>query len=552
MDSGLVYAKTPIGDEAVRQSTRVVQRNLRLVLVQIDGKTTVGELGNKIGNQRLVESAIKELEEGGFIVPSAQAAAVWEMDRHVAAHREQVSAISQFSSFGASSVLPDTSLVPHSRSSQFSSFGKPILPAERQPAVLEAPSAEEAPPAFRQQRAGISGSMLLKLALVLVLAVALGLVFFPYDGQKERLAASMTRLLGTPVKVDAFALRLLPKPHWEAAGVRIGDSITVGRLGLASPLSIAFGGVNGVEALTLGDVVATPAQLLSLPLLQGNLPLPALKQIFIENLAVRTDSGLPLGAFNGQLNLAGGVLRDGQLENPDRSLQLRLSANGGALDIALEGRGWKPFPSSLLSLDGLQAKATLHADRVDVENIDTIFLGGIMKGRGSLSWASAGLQLDGTANLARFSLRQVAAAFVPKLSAEGEVNGALRLTARGTDWDALWSAIAVTADVEVLRGTMSGVDLGEAARRGAGAAVRAGSTRFDRLTARLDINANRTQFSNLMLDAGLVSASGQGRGAAGGEIDANLVSTVRTSVSTLRTPLKVEGKLPVLTVTAGR
>ena len=50
MNSSLVYAKTPIGDEAVRQSTRVVQRNLRMVLVQIDGKLTVGELGDKIGN----------------------------------------------------------------------------------------------------------------------------------------------------------------------------------------------------------------------------------------------------------------------------------------------------------------------------------------------------------------------------------------------------------------------------------------------------------------------------------------------------------------------
>lgn len=38
MDPKLVFAKTPIGDEAVRQSTRVVQRNLRMVLVQVDGK----------------------------------------------------------------------------------------------------------------------------------------------------------------------------------------------------------------------------------------------------------------------------------------------------------------------------------------------------------------------------------------------------------------------------------------------------------------------------------------------------------------------------------
>ena len=57
MDSNLVFAKTPTGDEAVRQSTRVVQRNLRMVLVQVDGKMTVEDLTAKIGNPRLDQSA---------------------------------------------------------------------------------------------------------------------------------------------------------------------------------------------------------------------------------------------------------------------------------------------------------------------------------------------------------------------------------------------------------------------------------------------------------------------------------------------------------------
>ena len=52
----MLYEVITIGDEAVRQSTRVVQRNLRMVLVQVDGKLTVAELSEKIGNARLVES----------------------------------------------------------------------------------------------------------------------------------------------------------------------------------------------------------------------------------------------------------------------------------------------------------------------------------------------------------------------------------------------------------------------------------------------------------------------------------------------------------------
>ena len=78
MDKFLVYVKTPIGDEAVRQSTHVVKRNLRMVLVQVDGKLSVAELSTKIGNRQLVEAALRELESDGFIAPTMEGVSVWE------------------------------------------------------------------------------------------------------------------------------------------------------------------------------------------------------------------------------------------------------------------------------------------------------------------------------------------------------------------------------------------------------------------------------------------------------------------------------------------
>lgn len=70
MDENLVYSKTSAGEEAVRQRTRVVQRNLRMVLILVDGKTTAGELALKVGNPQLVEQSLRELEEDGFIAPA--------------------------------------------------------------------------------------------------------------------------------------------------------------------------------------------------------------------------------------------------------------------------------------------------------------------------------------------------------------------------------------------------------------------------------------------------------------------------------------------------
>ncbi|HNM21278.1 MAG TPA: hypothetical protein PKJ66_02185, partial [Rhodocyclaceae bacterium] len=137
MDQNLIYAKTPSGDEAVRQSTRVVQRNLRMVLVQVDGKLTVGELATKIGNPKMVEQSLRELEEGGFIAPVLEAASVWEEAKRKIAERAAMAPASQFSTFGprdgvstgaqqADPRASDSGSIP----SVFSTFGRPAVPAE--------------------------------------------------------------------------------------------------------------------------------------------------------------------------------------------------------------------------------------------------------------------------------------------------------------------------------------------------------------------------------------------------------------------------------------
>src|SRR5574343_884591 len=140
MDPNLVYAITPTGDEAVRQSTRVVQRNLRMVLVQVDGKMSVAELSEKIGNPRLVQNALRELEEGGFIAPTIEAVSVWEESKKAAQESIPPSTPPKTPPSGFSTFQPRTpivapaSVLPQARpASQFSSFGKPILPAAPTP-----------------------------------------------------------------------------------------------------------------------------------------------------------------------------------------------------------------------------------------------------------------------------------------------------------------------------------------------------------------------------------------------------------------------------------
>ena len=62
-----VFTKTRDGEEAINQRTRLVQRNLRTVLILIDGKSTVGDLIEKVGSEEVLFGALEQLERDGFI-----------------------------------------------------------------------------------------------------------------------------------------------------------------------------------------------------------------------------------------------------------------------------------------------------------------------------------------------------------------------------------------------------------------------------------------------------------------------------------------------------
>lgn len=107
-DSELIYAKTTSGEEAMLQRTRVVQRNLRMVLILVDGNATVAELCDKTGNAQLTQSALVELEADGFIERRVDEDSVWKNGRRLAQRIRSKAGqpASEFSLFGKKTAAP--------------------------------------------------------------------------------------------------------------------------------------------------------------------------------------------------------------------------------------------------------------------------------------------------------------------------------------------------------------------------------------------------------------------------------------------------------------
>jgi uncharacterized protein involved in outer membrane biogenesis len=213
--------------------------------------------------------------------------------------------------------------------------------------------------------------------------------------------------------------------------------------------------------------------------------------------------------------------------------------------LIVEGFGWRPTDAPPLTFESLHATGLLQKGRLVVSSFDMQTLGGVLRGNWLVEW-NQGLVMAGNATLERVDCRRMTALFAPSLALEGDLMGNFRLRGAGGDWDSMWASMDAALDAMVLRGVLNGIDLGEAARRGRGSTVRAGSTKFDRLTANVTIDPRQIRGRNLAMNAGMFTATGQFVATRDRQVESSLQVTMQTSVSSLTQTVTVSGTLPNL------
>lgn len=548
MNPNLVYAKTSLGEEAVRQGTQVVQRNLRMVLLQVDGKLNVTELSDKIGNPRLVESCLKELAEAGLIVGTIEVASFRgaEVSSPPQGFAESVEPRSMFSAFMPNSIPPRSS-GEESQLTEFSSFGKPIMPAAgAEPAARQQVPAATSPDLPRRPMGWRKPLLAMGVAALLMIG---GVLLFPYQQYKPALEGAAARLLGAPVTVEKVGLVLLPRPQLKLTNVSIGPAGEgrISEIRIDSPLSLLGNKAHAIPRVELSGVELSVRRIMGLPLLSpGGLDAGVtIGKIHLNRLSVSLGQQLSVVGLSGEIAFGpDGRMEKAILETSDRSLLLEARPAAKGLALNVEGRGWQPGGEAL-ALSSLQAKGMLTEDKLLLQNVDTTFLGGLLRGNWLLDW-SKGLAMTGEGTLIRLDSRKVTAVFVPALRLEGEMSGTVRVRSAAIDWEGLWKNVEVVIDGEVAQGVLHGVDPFEAARRGRGHEVRAGALRFNRLQYSLAVSPRQMVGRSVSVDAGVANAAGQFTFTPGGQVDAQLNVSFRSTVSSLQMPVRVSGKLPDL------
>lgn len=544
MDPKLIYVKTPTGDEAIRQSAHVVKRELRMVLVQVDGKVTVEQLAAKLGNRVMVEGALADLEQRGLVAPSESAVAAWEHSRMEAGGT--LSASSRFSGFVPKSTLSYETKEKFDARSRFSVLRAPDV--QIPPPQLEPEPLSESP--VRHGRSLVSR---LLAGVVLLLGGLLVIVLlFPYDRFKPDLEAAAGRWLQDRVVIEKVGVELWPRPQLVLGGLTIGggNDFYIHEARVDSPASLLLSGKRVIPRVELSEVKVGVHKLAGLPIfgITAN-PVPGIGRVRIERMQVNARD-LSISDLSGDLLFkSDGHLEKMSLQTVDRSISLEAVPTVQGIALNIEG-AVLAIPGTPLKFESLQAKGLLLKDRLLVQSIDAFLLGGTFKGTWLLDW-SGDLVTAGDGAFRLLDSRRVTNAFAPSLKLEGDFSGNLALRGRGSNWAELLGHVEATLDVDISRGLLHGVDLGEATRKGPGSVVRAGATKFDRFLAVLAVAPGRVSARDLRLESGMMTAAGQ-FSAKDRQVDAALMVTLQTSVSTLRIPLHVQGQLPELSVVNGK
>ena len=586
MNENAVYVKTEAGEEAVTKRT-IVQRNLRSILIMVDGRTPVGSLAQQFGDPLIVEGLIGELEHRGLVrrldaVTGAEVEDRAELSSMLVDIEDLVSQpitpvaddirrAHEKSSTSESPVLDEFAMaLPELTAPAAAGAAAPAaVPADDvrsaiRRAMMSASAAEPAHadgpegPLRRlfnlftgrvgsSERRGPPGSLWRRLFIGLVVFLLLLVATFflyPYNRHLPHIEELATDLLGHPVHITSVSPSLLPEPSIALEGVTVGAGrqLQIGAVKLLPRVSTLLS-----ERTVLREIRIENAGLdvSFLPDLSRRQDINwASRWVKVERVRV-VESSLTLldgaiGKLAGDLALDdNGVLTRLSLNTPNGGLKLQGVNESGVWKVSMTALGWETPGHPSLLFDVFEAQGTLSSRRLQLDKVDVKLYDGYATGTVGLDFGDAP-HFEGQVMTSRLGLAGLLKVLAPTLRLTGDLSMSLALSAQGGDFETLRRNLRGNGTLGVQRGHIERVDLVQAVRIPRPGGVRGGSTRFDRLEGEATVDGSGLSLARVVMESGLVGAQGALR-LADGRFDGRLDVTLQGSATTVRAPVAVEG-----------
>lgn len=587
MNENAVFIKTEAGEDAVSKRT-IVQRNLRSVLIMIDGRTPVGNLAQQFGDPLIVEGLVGELEHRGLVRRVDNASVEEDADRSelssimvdiedlvsqpITPVADDIRRAHDRSSAKESPVLDEFAMaIPELTAPAAAVAVAPPPPADSDDvrgAIRRAMMTSSADAGVEERtsgplrrlfdlfagrvggtdRKGPPSSLARRLAVgsLLLVVLLVGLFFFyPYSRHLPHMEQLASELLGQPVRIASVSPSIFPEPSIALEGLRVGEG---GQLDVATVKLIPRVLTLLSERTVMREVRIERAGLniVFLPELSKRQGINwASRWLKVERISVIDSSLLLLDGSIGDLNGTLDINEDGaltrlSLARTDGGLKLQGSIESGVWNVGLTALGWRTPGQPSLLLDVLEATGTLNSQRLQFDKLDVKLYGGYAVGSLSVGLVSPA-SVEGEMTTSRLAVADLLKVFAPTLLLTGDLSAAIAIRGEGDTLEGLRRTLRASGKLGVQRGQIERVDLVQAVRIPRPDGVRGGSTRFDELEGDVVADASGLSLTGATMSSGLVGAQGDIR-LADGLISGLLDVSLRGSATTVRAPVSIEGK----------
>ncbi len=549
MNDELIFVKTSSGEDAVRDRTRLVQRNLRMVLILVDGLTNVAALKHKAGDPAMIETALAELERIGLIESVATRGtrhASTVADAAAIAGEPQVVAVDAYEDFPTidtvfedvasetSNIGADTPVPTEVPSLQgtavkrstdlsvgwFSRMRQRWLQMREERTYEVAygkPNTSDAgafssPRRYPRRRLNLKAIMSFVLIGIVVVGSA-RVVFYPYDEYRPAFEARLSKMFADRVTIGNVRLSFAPFPVLVLERVVVGSDAdtTAATVTLVPDPRLVLGGQQFRAAKVSGlNIKEGGINKLSKWFLPGSIGDLQLDQVEVDSLSV--DLGwMQIRGLSGTLKLDHGGAPtftgktgrgDVQVEAVPVKAGLRISAMAGPWIVPVD----PPLKLAALDFSGTLSPGQLLMDKVDARVFD-----GLVSGSGVMVWQSAPkITLD--LALKHVGAAQLLEAVRAPVLVDGELAGQVQYVSNAPSASWLNQNSKAEGSVVVIRGGLKRIDLAGALKGGGAqrnAPRRGGETGFEDLAGKFTLDAGSVRFGGVRLSSGLLLASGQ-------------------------------------------
>jgi hypothetical protein len=546
MKDDLIYTKTPAGEDAVQERTRLVQRNLRMVLILVDGVVNVAGLKQEVGDPVMVESALAELERLGLIespdaakvrdaseietlpvlddvtvtghetreVPLLQADTVFDEETAL-----QVQVASKYAPARIERMAPSKTnkKSPLTDISGWWEAARKERAQAKEEALYEEAYGKDfigemdvRPPTSPGVTLVFRWSWLVFAAIGLATLALLVLVLFPYDNYRPEFEQRLSLALGEETKIGEVRLAFTPYPTMVLDRVAVGADpyVTANQVQLHPEFGSIFGPRYREARLEGVRIKEAGLGRFANWLLPAGMGDAAVGRLEISGLAIDLAGGSIEGLRgSARIDDAHG-LNKLVLRGKEGDLRVEVTPGATGVGLSLSATSWVTSFQPGLLFSFLEMRGELVPGRLTISSIDGRLYDGSLSGDGSITWTqepTLALKLS----FQRLAAGKVLAALSGDSAVDGSASGKVQVSAKAVDLRRLDRDLKMDGTFVVERGSLRQVDLAEAIRSNQATPLRGGVTHFQELAGAFTADTRAVRFSGLRMSSGLMRVAGQ-------------------------------------------